>query len=854
MSNETNKVNLEIIVGQYGFCFGVDNAVREIIDHLNKGENLFTDGEVVHNKNVLEELKRLGLKYSPQENGTFVVRAHGLPPEKLNEISKNYKVIDLTCPIVQNLFALGKKLSKEGYKVVAFGKKDHAEMVAFAGHVKNSLVTTEPLPLLDNKIAIISQTTSSSEKFALFIEEMKKLNKGKEIKVINTICKVTIEREEQAKKLAQICNFVVVVGGKNSSNTKKLFEIAYNYGKAVHIESINEINEIEEMLFREKSKDIQTIKIGLISGTSTYSKDVEHILKYLVKNYGGRELYMEDLNNLKQEVLEESFEQLLKEHENMNQVGRGKIVEGIVTEITPTGLTIDLGGKVTGVVPLEELFKELNEYKVGEQIKVRVEKINEEDGTAILSAKKPMEKIIFDEIQKAKENGKPVSGKIIERIKGGYRVILENVVEAFLPGSESNIREDEEIPREKMQFAVISYETRGRKTNIVVSRKKLFQKLIDEFFSNRKPGDVVEGIVESISDNGAFVKIAGITTGFIPNSEISYNTSIKAKDALTVGKIMKFLIKEINPERKRILLSLKALLPDPWENVAKKYQIGQTVTGVVTSVKPFGFFVKIEDGVEGFVPIEEVFWGRKGNINEVVSINDFVKVQILEINPEKRQMKLSYKSVIGDPWEKIAKKLSEGDISEGKVAKVLPNGVIIEIEPEVTAFCNISEVSWNFVDNIEDVIKEGESVKFQVLKIDPENKKIRVSIRKAKPNPWKAFANAHKEGDIIKVKVIKAVEKGYIGLCEEIEVYIPKSQVYENLNLGDEIDGKIIKLEEQKDIYKIIVSPKAYENSLATNKNESKDFEGVTLEGKISDANAVSEEKQNTNSYFSREE
>ncbi len=847
-------MNLEIIAGQYGFCFGVDNAVSKIIYLLNKGENLFTDGEVVHNKNVFEELKRLGLKYSPQENGTFVVRAHGLPPEKLNEISKKYKVIDLTCPIVQSLFALGKKLSNDGYKVVAFGKKEHAEMVAFVGHVKNSLVTTEPLSLPDNKIAIISQTTSSSEKFALFIEEMRKLNGDKEIKVINTICNVTIEREEQAKKLAQICDFVVVVGGKNSSNTKKLFEIASNYGKAVHIESINEINEIEEMLFREKSKD-KTIKIGLISGTSTYSKDVEHILKYLVKNYGGRELYMEDLNNLKQqEVLEESFEQLLQEHENTNQVRRGKIVEGIVIEITPTGLTVDLGGKVTGVVPLEELFKELNEYKVGEQIKVRVEKINEEDGTAILSAKKPMEKIIFGEIQKAKEDGKPVSGKIVERIKGGYRVILENVAEAFLPGSESNIREDEEIPREKMQFAVISYETRGKKTNIVVSRKKLFQKLINEFFSNKRSGDVVEGIVESITDNGAFVKTAGIITGFIPNSEISYNPSVKAKDVLTVGKIMKFSIKEMNSERKRILLSLKALLPDPWENVHKKYQIGQTITGFVTSVKPFGFFVKIEDGVEGFVPIEEVFWGRKGNISEVISINDFVRVQILEINYEKRQMKLSYKNVIGDPWEKIAKKLSEGDISEGKVAKVLPNGVIIEIEPEVTAFCNISEVSWNFVDNMEDVIKEGETVKFQVLKIDPKNRKIRVSIRKAKPNPWKAFANAHKEGDIIKVKVIKNVEKGYIGLCEDIEVYIPKSQIYKNLNIGDEIDGKIIKLEEQRDIYKIIVSPKAYENSLVTNTDKAKEFEGTSLEEKITNANTVSEEKQNTNNPSSGKE
>ncbi|MGC8901762.1 MAG: bifunctional 4-hydroxy-3-methylbut-2-enyl diphosphate reductase/30S ribosomal protein S1 [Fervidobacterium sp.] len=859
------SIDIEIIKGPYGFCFGVENAVKSVTEHLKKGELLFTDGELVHNKNVLQQLKTLGLKYIENEfgdikQGTFVVRAHGLPPEKLSKAAERFRILNLTCPIVERLFELGKNLSSSGYKVVVFGKKNHAEMVAFLGYVRDAIITLEPVQLSDKMIAIISQTTSPTEDFFAFVEKMKKINEGKEIRVINTICKVTSERENAAKFFGKNCELVIVVGGKHSSNTKKLFHISSQQGKSIHVEDVNELRNIN---IEDFFKGSQKIRIGVISGTSTSLEDVEKVVKYLIENYGGRERFMDDFNQVnkvsefsQEEVpAEESFEKLLAEYESGSQiVGRGRVVEGIVTEISPTGLTVDLGSKLTGVVPLEELFKELNEYRVGEKITVRVEKINEEDGTALLSAKKPMERIILQDIQSAYENQRPVYGRIIERIKAGYRVLLENVVEAFLPGSESNIKEGEEFLREKMQFAVISYEMRGRKPNIVVSRKKLFQKLVDDFFSNRKPGDVVEGIVEEITDKGAYVKIAGVINGFIPNSEVSYNSMQKAKDVLTVGKVMKFLIKDIALEKKRVFLSLKALLPDPWEKVQKKYQTGQVVTGVVTSVKPFGFYVKVEDGIEGFVPIEEVFWKKKGNISEVVSVGDLVKVQVLDINNEKKLLKLSYKSIIGDPWENIAKKLPEGSIAEGKVIKILPNGAIIEIEPEVTAFCNISEVSWNFVDDIEDVIKEQDQVKFKILSVDVPNRKIRVSIRKAKENPWEIFAKRHKEGDIVKAKVIKITEKGYIGLCEDIEVYIPKSQVYENLSINDEIDGKIIKLEPQKDIYKVIVSQKAYENSLANTESNIESFGRVTMEGKVDNVGKSDSEKQSTDSADSGKE
>jgi len=842
----------DVLIGPTGFCFGVERAVEEVKRLLNDGIRVFTDGEIVHNKNVIEELKKLGLQFKPNEpieGSLFVVRAHGLPPKDIKELSKHYKIVDLTCPIVLNVFELARKLRSNGFRIVVFGDPQHAEMIALKGHVEDAVITKSPIKLEPGKWYVLSQTTSSKEDYDEFILKLQQLNPESEIKSHNTICNVTIQRESYAKEFGKSCELTIIVGGKNSSNTKKLYEIASRIGRAIHVEDIYEFksiidnnNTLENILSKPKSK------VGILSGTSTSKNDVDDIVKHILEKYGGRELFMADfgkINNtvqdgqdFQQNTEELSFEQLLDEYEKSTEsktVGRGKVVEGIVTEVTPTGLTVDFGWKGTGVVPLEEMYRELPEYSVGEKILIRIEKLNEEDGTAILSEKKTMERKVLEDIKKAFETSATVTGRIVERTKGGYRVILENIVNAFLPGSESNLKEGEELPREKMHFAVISFEQRGKRTNIVVSRKRLFQKLIEEFFQTKKPGDVVEGLVENLDEKGAFIKIGGVLTGFLPNSEVSYNPSTKAKDMLSLGKVMKFQIKELEPSRRRITLSLKSLMPDPWESVSKKFQVGQQVTGIVTSIKPFGFFVKIEDGIEGLVPTSEIFWGKPGKVTDVVTLGDAVKLQILEIVPEKKRLLLSYKSVEGNPWDKITEKYPEGSIAQGRIAKILPNGVIIEIEPDVTAFCNISEVSWNFVDKVEDIVKEGQDVRFQILSIDKENKKIRVSIRKALENPWQKFANNHKEGDVVKAKIIKIVEKGYIGLCEDIEVYIPKTQVYEDLNINDEVSGKIIKLEPQKEIYKIIVSPKAVEDEKALKTSE-EDLSQISMEGKFQNA------------------
>lgn len=856
MSSLTSSVRPQedgvlIVVGPCGFCFGVERTVRRIKELLESGCTVLTDGPVVHNEGVIDSLRRLGLKtleeapvhrdvnYSDRKV-IFVVRAHGLPPDVLDRVRRqveNVQIVDLTCPIVKSNIELAQQLSDDGYTLVVFGHRNHPEMIALAGHVPGAIVSVDPFVVDSPKVAVMSQTTSSSLEFENFVEQIKLRNAGREVVVKDTICKVTKSREMAAKWLAERSDLVVVVGGKNSSNTRKLHEISSKSAESILIGNVDELaSRIEDVYLRVEKKNLQgrrnAFVVGVMSGTSTPHEDVEDVVRFLREKLGGRELSMaeleksanlqEQLNGEHEQDQSENFEELLNKAESAGRpIRRGSVVEAVVIDVTQTGLTVDLGGKLTGILPLEECFREVGEYRIGEKVKVRIEKINEEEGTAAVSERKPMEGVVREAVERAFRESRSVTGKVVERTKGGYRVVLENVVEAFLPGSEAGIRPDDEIPKGKLEFAILNLERRGRKLNVVVSRKKLFEKRISQFFEQHKPGDVVEGTVESVDDRGAFVRIGDVITGYVPNREVSYNTSLTAKDVLTVGKSGKFAIRELDPARRRVVLSIKALLPDPWENVDRRYPVGQTFSGVVSSVKPFGFFVKLEDGVEGLVPLSEVFWGKPGKIDDVVSVGDVVKVQVLNINPEKRQMTLSYRSALGDPWSNIEERFPVGNVVPGKVIKTLTNGAIIELDKNITAFCNISELSWNFVENAEDVVKEGDKVKVRILEVDKEGRRIRASIKKATQNPWEVFASNHKEGDVVNAKVLKRVEKGYIGICENVEVYIPANQVYGELSNGDEVTGKIIKLEPQKEIYKIVVSPKAYENEMALKQADS---------------------------------
>ncbi|SHH22892.1 4-hydroxy-3-methylbut-2-enyl diphosphate reductase [Thermosipho atlanticus] len=265
-----------VVASNIGFCFGVKEAVEKSKELLKAGFKVFTDDDIVHNKVVMNELRKLGLSFKDGE--IFLVRAHGLPKEKIEKLSTKYKIEDLTCKIVYNLFWLAEKFEKQGYQVVVFGKPNHPEMIAIRSYAKNAIVSLEPVAVEAEKIALLSQTTMSVEEFEGFANSTKQISKFSEFLIKNTICNVTVSRENETKRIARQVDLLFVVGGKHSSNTKKLARIASQYTNVVHVETAKEI--------LETPSNVKSV--GIVSGTSTPIEVVNKVV-HRIKDLGGEQ-------------------------------------------------------------------------------------------------------------------------------------------------------------------------------------------------------------------------------------------------------------------------------------------------------------------------------------------------------------------------------------------------------------------------------------------------------------------------------------------------------------------------------------------------------------------------------------
>jgi len=492
---------------------------------------------------------------------------------------------------------------------------------------------------------------------------------------------------------------------------------------------------------------------------------------------------------------EKTFEKLLNEQE-INELKKGKIIQGKVFEINSDGIWVALEGATGDVfVSQQELIKPFQEYQLNQKIIVEITKTNDAEGLNFASEKRAVWNETVNKIQEGENY--PITFK--NRLEKGYSVLIEGIVNAFLPGSLSLLRPNDDLPEGEEIAKVIS--KKGK--NIVVSRKDYLKEKIDQTINEYNEGMVIEGVIEDIKNFGAFVKLNDHINGLIPASEVSWDEKNSIKDYLKVGQKVKVMIIQLDKERGRISLSLKRLKEDPWKIVDEEYPVGSIVQGTVTKILPFGFTVKIDEGLEGLVHETEVFWGRRGRISDVVKVGDNVQVKILNIDKENKKINLSYKQVLGDPWETLEEKYKEGNIVTGTVEKVLNNGAIIKIDQGITGFLHVSELSWNFVDDISTVLKEKQKIEVKIKKIDKDNRRIRLSVKETKENPWKKASQEIKIGDNVKGKIIRFLDKGAIVLIDdyEVEAYLPTSKastnsksLEETYNIGDEIEAKVLEI------------------------------------------------------------
>ncbi len=497
----------------------------------------------------------------------------------------------------------------------------------------------------------------------------------------------------------------------------------------------------------------------------------------------------------------EEFKRYIDSEENIGTPTPGEVRKCTILSSGTEYVIVDLSAKTEGIITKKDLVKNPEDYKPGDVIEAVVinYKGEEEGARTYLSERKFVIPKLLEEVKKSLEEKKPVKGHVTKKVRGGYTVEIGGVLSAFLPGSQAsylNSISNDDLVKKEFEFEVINFEDRNNGHNIVLSMDALVKKQVEEFLNGINVGDKVSGTVKDITSFGAFVDV-GPMTALLPRSEISWDKSVSFKDKFRVGDKIEGVVISKDIANGKMSISLKRLSPDPWEDIEAKYPIGAVVDATVTGIAPYGVFVKISDGIKGLVRSEDIFWGNyRRNLKDYFHENDRVKVQVTEIDKNKRRISFSIKDVEGDPWNNIEEKYHVGDTVKTKVEKILDTGVILGIEDEVSGFAHISELSWNFVKNPADLFKKNQEVAAKILEINPEKRRIKLSVKRLQKDPWEELAKNVKIGTPVECEVVNLKNSGAIlrVIDFNIEGFLPKSQFYEGIKVGDVFNAKVHKV------------------------------------------------------------
>lgn len=634
-----------------GFCFGVDRAVKLVYNEICSGCKAATLGEIIHNPTVVNDLKERGVRVisSPDEaleGERVVIRSHGAGADvyrRLEELGIGYS--DGTCPFVRRIQKIAEDCSQKGMTVVIMGDSTHPEVIGIAGHCTgNAVILPDDKALSEflkkifenpqKKVAIMPQTTYNVSMWQKCREEAS-LYEGAVL--FDTICSATEKRQKEAELLAAESDIMIVIGGRHSSNTVKLFRICSGLcGVCFHVEGPEEIPLLK---MPEGFSYKSDIRIGITAGASTPA----HIIKE-VKNQMSEKMTNMDEDFNFEEALDASFKKIYT----------GNRVKGYITAVTNTEAVVDVGTKHTGYVALSELtddpsLKPCDVVKVGDEVEFIVTKINDSEGIVQLSKKKVDALKGFDEIAKAKEEGTVLEGVVTNVVKGGV-IVLSNGVRVFIPASQATMRRDEkleELLKKTVKFKVIEVnEQRGKAVGsikAVLTAEKDAARA--KFWENVQVGDVFKGEVKSLTSYGAFVDLGGID-GMVHISELSWNRIKHPSEVVSVGDVLEVYVKDLDKEAGRISLGYKKDEDNPWVKFENEYKEGDDVKCKIVSITPFGAFAQIIPGIDGLIHISQISDKRVTNVKDVLSVGDEVTAKITEIDSEKKRISLSIKAVL----------------------------------------------------------------------------------------------------------------------------------------------------------------------------------------------------------------
>jgi small subunit ribosomal protein S1 len=515
---------------------------------------------------------------------------------------------------------------------------------------------------------------------------------------------------------------------------------------------------------------------------------------------------------------EAEYQELSKLYEKtLSAINQGEIVKGKIVHIGDSSVAVDIGFKSEGAIPVTE-FPNIKELKVGDQVEVFLESVENKDGQLILSRKRADFMRVWERVVKAFETGEVLKGRCVRRTKGGIVVDLLGI-DAFLPGSQIDVRPvrdfDAFIGRE-MEFRVVKVNHPSE--NVVVSHKVLVE---EELAGQRKmilesleKGQILEGHAKAITDFGVFVDLGGVD-GLVHITDLSWGRISHPSEVVKLDQTVNVVVLDFDQEKKRISLGMKQLMPHPWENIELKYPVGTKVLGKVVSLTDYGAFVEIEKGIEGLIHISEMSWTQHvKHPSQMVSMGQMVNAVILSLDKEGKKISLGMKQLEPDPWLNLLQKYPVASKHTGIVRNLTNFGVFVELEEGVDGLVHISDLSWTKkIRHPGEVVKKGDKIDVVILGIDVDQRRISLGHKQIQDNPWDVFETTYKVGTGVEGKIVRLIEKGVIvELPLGVDGFVPLSQlsqtpvknISESFHVGDTLPLQVIEFD--KDNKKIVLS------------------------------------------------
>tara|TARA_Y100000817_G_scaffold245365_1_gene197314 strand:- start:588 stop:2255 length:1668 start_codon:yes stop_codon:yes gene_type:complete len=531
--------------------------------------------------------------------------------------------------------------------------------------------------------------------------------------------------------------------------------------------------------------------------------------------------------------MSESFAELFEQSQIENKMRPGSIISAKVLDIKSDTVIVNAGLKSEGIIPIDQFYDESGELEItiGDDIDVSLDSIEDGYGVTRLSREKAKRKIAWEELEKAHEENKTVTGIITDRVKGGFTVEVGKV-RAFLPGSLVDVRPVRDttfLEGKPIDFKVIKVDQ--RRNNIVVSRRAVVETEtnidIDEVIETLKEGALVKGIVKNLTDYGAFIDLGGID-GLLHITDMAWKRVKNPSEIVGIGDEIEVKVLKFDSEKKRVSLGLKQMGDDPWLNLTKRYPEGENLSGKVTSLADYGCFVELEEGVEGLVHVSEMDWTNKNvHPSKLVHIGQEVNVKILDIDQERRRISLGIKQCEENPWEKFASNHNKGDHVTGTIKSITDFGIFIGLDGGIDGLVHMSDVSWN--DDMEASARnfsKGDEIKTVVLGVDSDRERISLGIKQLEDDPFSSFVTANQKGSLVN-GIVKKVDQELvvISLTDEVEGTLKVSEIsIENevsdartvLKDGDEIAVKIIHIDRRKRLISLSIKEKESDDEQST--------------------------------------